>query len=38
VFVARLATITESFVVDQPGVVTITSTDPETTIAELTVT
>lgn len=37
VFVARLSTITESFVVDQLGVVTISTTDPAAIIAELTV-
>lgn len=37
VFVARLATIPVSFVVDQRGVVTIESADPVATIAELTV-
>jgi hypothetical protein len=38
VFVDRLSTINSTFVVDQPGTVTITCDDPEATIATLTVT
>jgi hypothetical protein len=37
VFVARQTTITSSFVLDQPGQVTITTDDPDATIATLTV-
>ena len=35
VFVARLSTITSTFVVDEAGLVTIKSTDPVATIAEM---
>ncbi len=35
VFVARLSTITTSFVVDHPGKVTISTDDPQATIATL---
>lgn len=38
VFVGRLSTINSTFVVDQPGTVTITCEDPESTIATLVVT
>jgi predicted small lipoprotein YifL len=37
VYVARLSTITSSFVVDRPGTVTITTDDPEATVATLVV-
>lgn len=38
VFIGRLTTITTTFVADQQGVITITSSDPQATIATLSVT